>query len=214
MKTRTIGELLQEERTRHHISIEALAKKTRIRAEYLEALEKNDFEHLPAATFVKGYIKTYSHIFGFDAASVLALLRRDYRESAKGRLVPREFLKPVLKPKRHLSTVTLMVAFFSIGFVTLLSYIGFQWYRFQQPPSLEVTKPAQHDFVAAEVVVEGTADPEAVVNVNETPVVLQADGTFKAELSMPTEGTGSIVITATDRRGKKNTIERKVFVRF
>lgn len=214
MKTKTIGEILQEERVRHHISVDALAKKTRIRAEYLEALEKNDFDNLPAATFVKGFIKTYASVFGFDHAPVLALLRRDYRESAKGTLIPREFLKPLLKPKRQVSTITLVV--FAVGFVfiTLLSYIGFQWYRFQQPPLLDITTPAQLDFVSAEVEVQGKTNPEAIVSVNQTPVVVSSDGTFKSEVSLQTEGTTTLVITATDRRGKTNTVERKVFVRF
>lgn len=214
MKTKTIGEILQDERVRHHISIEALAKKTRIRSEYLEALEQNNFDVLPAAPFVKGFIKTYAQVFGFDHAPILALLRRDYRESAKGTLVPREFLKPLLRSKPQLSVVTLIVTLVVVMFITAASYIGFQWYRFQQPPLLDVTAPKQHDFVGATVVVEGKTNPEAVVAINDSPVVVGTDGLFKTEISMQTEGTSTIVITSTDRRGKKSEAERKVFVRF
>lgn len=214
MKTKTIGEILKEERQRHHISIEALAKKTRIRAEYLEALEKNSFDLLPAAPFVKGFIRTYASVFGFDHAPVMALLRRDYRESTKGKLVPREFIKPLLQPKRELSKVTLIVLVVGMVFFTLFSYIGFQWYRFQQPPALEITQPAQLDFVGAEVKVEGKTSPDTVVNVNEIPVVVSSDGTFSVDIAMSVEGTNTIIITATDRRGKQSIVERKVFVRF
>ena len=214
MKTKTIGEILQEERLRHHISIDALAKKTRIRSEYLDELKKNNFEQLPAAPFVKGFIKTYAQIFGFDHAPVMALLRRDYRESAKGTLVPREFLKPLLQPKRQLSAITLMVRIVIVTFVTAAAYIGMQWYRFQQPPSLEITAPQQHDFVGATVTVEGKTNPEAVVSINDSPVVVGSDGLFKTEVSLQTEGTSTISISATDRRGKKSEVQRKVFVRF
>ena len=99
MRTKTIGETLKDERNKHRLRLEDLAKKTRIRASYLQALEENRFEDLPATTFVKGYIKTYAHVFGFDHQPLLAMLRRDYKESAKGRLIPREFIKPILANK-------------------------------------------------------------------------------------------------------------------
>lgn len=214
MKTRSVGELLKSERLKHRLSLEETAKRSRIRVAYLEALEDNQFQLLPAATFVKGYIKAYSRLFGFDAQPLLALLRRDFKESAKGTLVPREFIKPVLKKRRFWTPVTAAVVVIAIVFATLLSYVSLQWYKFNQPPNLLVTTPADNAFVASQVIVEGKTQPEAVLTVNDQPVAVDGEGNFKTEIYLPREGLSTIVIESSDRRGKSRAIQRSVYVRF
>ncbi len=214
MKTKTIGEILKEERLFHRLSVEELARRTRIRPSYLEALENNQFDQLPAAAFVKGYIKTYAQVFGFDPQPLLGILRRDFKESAKGQLVPREFIKPLLRRQRPWTSVTwLMMGLVSI-FVTVLLYVGVQWYNLNQPPKLIVTSPAENAEVAAQVEVAGETSPEAIVSVNNQPVALQPDGSFKTEIFLPQEGVASLTVEAKDRRGKTNLIQRTVYVRF
>ena len=176
LKTRTIGEMLQEERESRRLRLEELAKRTRIRLEYLQALEANQFDLLPSATFVKGYIKTYAQVFGFDHKPLLALLRRDYKESARGVLVPREFITPVLKARFTLNSLTFVVIFLAGIFISLVGYVGVQWYNLQKPPALTVVSPQPQEQVAARVVVSGEAPPDAVVTVNGQSVALQKNG--------------------------------------
>ncbi|MFZ1721283.1 MAG: helix-turn-helix domain-containing protein [Microgenomates group bacterium] len=214
MRTKSIGEVLKDERLAHRFPLEKLSKQTRIRLEYLSALESNQFEKLPAATFVKGYIKTYASVFGFDHQPVLALLRRDYRESAKGTLVPREFIKPVLKPRMQNYRVTALVVAAMFVFFTLLGYVGVQWYYLQQPPSLAVTAPEDHAKVSATVQILGRTDLDATVHVNQEPVALQPDGSFQSQISIPKEGIAFIEVTAVDRRGKTSSVLRTVTVEF
>lgn len=214
MKTKTIGELLKEERTAHRVQIEDMASRTRIRAEYLEALEENQFEKLPAATFVKGYIRAYSRLLGFDAAPLIALLRRDYKESAKGQLVPREFIKPVLRRRLGVTPALVTLAGVVLVFVVMMSYVVFQWYQLNKPPQLVVSAPVAEAFVAAQVDVEGRSSPEAVVSVNSQVVPVQADGRFHTQVYLPREGLSTITVEAVDRRGKSSLIQRTVYVRF
>jgi len=214
MRTKTIGETLKDERNKHRLRLEDLAKKTRIRASYLQALEENRFEDLPATTFVKGYIKTYAHVFGFDHQPLLAMLRRDYKESAKGRLIPREFIKPILKKRARKSSVTAVLVVLVAIFLSLFSYVGFQWYNLTKPPKLEVSLPKEQDIVSSKVVVEGETLQDAIVTVNDQPVALQQDGSFKTEVIVPNEGISLFVIEAKDRRGKVSTVHRSVTVQF
>lgn len=214
MKTRSIGEILREEREGRRYRLEEMAKKTRIRLEYLAALEANEFEKLPSATFVKGYIKTYALLFGFDHKPLLALLRRDYKESARGKLVPREFITPVLKSRFTLHSVTFIVIFLAGVFLSLLGYVGLQWYNLTRPPELTLVSPEEQAQVASRVVVSGETNPDAIVTVNDQPVALQADGSFTTEIVLTTEGISTISVEATDRRGKVNEEVRTVYVRF
>lgn len=214
MRTKTIGETLKDERIKHRLSLEDLSKKTRIRVSYLAALEDNNFEQLPATTFVKGYIKTYAQVFGFDHQPLLALLRRDFKESAKGRLIPREFIKPVLKNRNRKTSVTLLLVFVVCVFFSLFGYVGFQYYNLTKPPELQVYSPKEQDSVSSNIIVEGKTIPDAIVSVNQQPVALQPDGSFKTELVIPNEGIAIINVTAQDRRGKQNIVERSVTVEF
>lgn len=214
MRQKTVGEMLKDERLTHRIQLAELAKRTRIRLEYLEALEENQFDLLPAATFVKGYVKIYARLFGFDPQPLLALLRRDYKESAKGKLVPREFLTPVLKKRRHLKPVTFVMIGLSAIFLTLVGYISVQWWLLQQPPRLEVSQPEELAVVGPQVEVRGSTEPEALVVINEQPVALQPDGSFQTEVSLMTEGIVTIVIQAKDEQGKTSIIQRQVQVNF
>jgi cytoskeletal protein RodZ len=214
MKIKTIGEILKSERERHQIPIAELARRTRIRPEYLEALEANRFSALPAAVFVKGYIKTYAQLFGFDSQPLLALLRRDFKESAVGTLVPRDFIKPILKNRQLWTPITYAILGFAVIFLTLVGYVGVQWYNVQKPPKLVLTAPQENDFVSQQIVIKGQTVSDAVVTVNAQPVALQPDGQFQTEVYIPREGIHTITVESADRRGKKSVLQRSVHVRF
>ena len=83
MQTQTIGDLLRAAREKAHFTLEDLAQDTHVKIEYLRALEENDFDSLPAATFIKAYIRNYARIFKLDEKPLFAILRRDY-EAARG----------------------------------------------------------------------------------------------------------------------------------
>lgn len=214
MKTRTVGELLQQERAKHKLSLDELAKKSRIRLEYLQALENNQFDQLPAAVFVKGYLKTYASLLDFDSQPLIALLRRDYKESAKGKLVPREFVKKRASNKRYLQPVSFILISLASVFILLTSYVFIQWYNLQKPPELKVISPENESYVAPQVLVEGVTDHRAVVSINSSPVSLQPDGSFSTTVYLPREGISTITVEATDQRGKSKVIQRTVYVKF
>jgi len=214
LKTKTVGEMLKEERERYRLSIEEVSKRTRIRVAYLQALEENDFQDLPAATFVKGYIKTYAKLFDLEYQPLIALLRRDFKESAKGELVPRDFLKPVIRDRFSSSPITLLALLVAVAFGSLLLYVGIQWYNLNQPPELAISAPEEESIVASQVVVRGQTHPEATVLVNLQPVALQPDGSFETEVFLPREGVSTITIESTDRQGRTSLEQRTVVVEF
>ncbi len=214
MKIKTIGEILKNERLHHRITIDQLAQKTRIRKEYLTALEANQFSELPSATFVKGYIKTYSKVFGFDHEPLLALLRRDFKESATGVLVPREFITPVLKKRQIWTPITFAMLALFLVFASLMGYVAVQWYNIQKPPRLVIVEPKENDFVSAQITVKGQTVSDALVTVNTQPVAINSDGSFQTDIYLPREGIHTITIESIDRRGKSSVVQRDVHVRF
>jgi len=213
MRTKTIGELLVAERTKRQLTIEDVATLTKIAPKYLQALEQNQFHLLPAATFIKGFIKALATSYSLDAQPLLATLRRDFKESATGQLVPREFLRPALKKHSLWTPLSTTLLFMGAIFLTLISYVLFQWYSFQKPPVLEVFSPEENQEVTQTFKIEGKTVSDAIVTVNTQPVALYPDGRFETEFLLPRDGMQLLTVEAVDRRGKKSVIQRVIRVK-
>ena len=61
-----IGSSLREARVRQGLDLNELEQGTKIRARYLGALEDEEFELLPAPTYVKGFLRSYADYLGLD----------------------------------------------------------------------------------------------------------------------------------------------------
>jgi cytoskeletal protein RodZ len=61
-----IGNSLREARVRQHLELTEIELATKIRTRYLRALEEENFEALPAQTYVKGFLRTYADYLGLD----------------------------------------------------------------------------------------------------------------------------------------------------
>jgi Helix-turn-helix domain/RodZ C-terminal domain len=61
-----IGNSLREARLRRELDFPELEQGTKIRAKYLRALEDENFDQLPAPTYIKGFLRTYADYLGLD----------------------------------------------------------------------------------------------------------------------------------------------------
>ena len=68
-----VGAYLREARERQGVSIDEIARSTRVLHHYLEALESDDLASLPAPVFAKGFIRAYCQALGISADEPLRL---------------------------------------------------------------------------------------------------------------------------------------------
>jgi cytoskeletal protein RodZ len=61
-----IGNSLREARLRQGLDFPELEQGTKIRGKYLRALEDEQFDVLPAQTYVKGFLRSYAEYLGLD----------------------------------------------------------------------------------------------------------------------------------------------------
>jgi hypothetical protein len=61
-----IGNSLREARLRQGLEYVDIEQQTKIRSKYLKALEDEQFELLPAPTYVKGFLRNYADALGLD----------------------------------------------------------------------------------------------------------------------------------------------------
>jgi transcriptional regulator with XRE-family HTH domain len=62
-----IGSSLREARERQKLELSEIERETRIRSKYLQALEEDRFDRLPAPAYAKGFLRTYADYLGLDA---------------------------------------------------------------------------------------------------------------------------------------------------
>jgi len=67
----SFGAWLRRERTARQVSIEEIADVTKISKTYLQALEDDRFDILPATVFAKGFLREYAKYVGLDADEVV-----------------------------------------------------------------------------------------------------------------------------------------------
>src|SRR5205809_2018231 len=61
-----IGSSLREARLRQGLDFPEIEQSTKIRGKYLRALEDEQFDLLPAQTYVKGFLRSYAEYLGLD----------------------------------------------------------------------------------------------------------------------------------------------------
>jgi hypothetical protein len=61
-----IGNSLREARLRQGLDFPEIEQATKIRGKYLRSLEEEQFEVLPAQTYVKGFLRSYADYLGLD----------------------------------------------------------------------------------------------------------------------------------------------------
>ena len=73
--TQTIGEQLKQARLEKKLTIKIASQATAIRAQFLEALEADDFDSLPSPVQARGFLRNYAEYLGLDTAPLLAIMK-------------------------------------------------------------------------------------------------------------------------------------------
>lgn len=200
----TSGDLLKEKRLLKELSLETVAAKTKIKLEYLEAIENSDFASLPSSTFAKGFLRNYASFLYLNPDTIVAMFRRDFTENEKGEIIPRGLVAP-LGGKPKFFTVSLILT--SIATVAFLGFLGFQLISWWSLPKLKLLQPQNGDTYGEKVTFKGVTDRDATVIVGGQQVIVDQNGQFTLDLVFPA-GTHSVVVETKNRQGKTLLLER------
>jgi len=78
--SQSIGEKLRLAREAQGIALREISEQTRISMRYLEAIEGDDYKHLPGGIFNRSFIRAYAKFVGFDEHTALEDYARTLRE--------------------------------------------------------------------------------------------------------------------------------------
>lgn len=201
---KTAGDLLKEKRLLKELSLEQVSAKTKIKSEYLKALEDSDFSTLPSATFAKGFLRTYASFLYLNPDTMIAMFRRDFSENQQGEIVPRGLVDPIGEKPKFLS-VSLILS--SLAILAFLGFLSVQLVAWWSLPKLKLLQPRSGDTYGEKVTVKGVAEVDSSVSVNDQSVILDSNGQFSLDLIFPA-GTHSVLVQAKNRQGKTTLLER------
>lgn len=119
---RSVGEILRTTRKKRNINLETVVGATRIKKEFLEAIEENDFHKISSEVVTKGFIKNYAEFLGLSPQATLSVFKRDFVEKNNR---PAVFLKPDFVWTPKLTFVAMVVVFsFLIGIYLIRQYLS------------------------------------------------------------------------------------------
>ena len=202
---KNIGETLKEARVKKRFSKKNIAKTTKIKEEFIDSIEKQNWEKLPEFAVVQGFVKSIAHALKLNDEQAVALLGRDYPPK-EVRVNP----KPDVGGKFRWSPRTTFLLGVGSIILFILGYLSFEYYKFTSPPKLEVNSPTENMQVENLTVnVEGKTEPDATVKINNQLIIVEENGTFSAEIEI-SPNTEEIVVISVSRSGKETVVRRKI----
>src|SRR6266446_5616513 len=107
----SLGSYLRQGRERQQVSLQDIAATTKIQLKFLEALENDAYDQLPAAPFVVGFLRAYAQYCAMDPEEVLTAYRSLQRAPEPPDIVRRPVTAPTLSPQRgHLTRLGVFLA--------------------------------------------------------------------------------------------------------
>lgn len=207
---RKVGQRLAEERERKGLSLQDVSEQTKIRKNFLEAIENGEYEKLPSSTVAHGFVRNYTLFLGLSEKEIMALFRREFDEDKIYRVLPEGFSREDFPVTRRKNSKFLLIA---VLFVVLLGFIVVQYKDAIFSPGVSITTPKEDEVIySTTITVTGKTNPENVVYVNSFPVSVDDSGNFKKTLSV-FSGKNAIKIKVINRFNKVTEIQRDVEVR-
>lgn len=68
----SVGEQLKHLREQKNFSVQDIASRLNLETRIIDAIENNDYEILSAATYVRGYLRSYAKILGVDPETIIS----------------------------------------------------------------------------------------------------------------------------------------------
>jgi cytoskeleton protein RodZ len=204
----TLGEKLKKFRSDRRVSLSDISKFTKIRMEYLEALEEGEYDKLPADVYIKGFLRSYADFLNVDEKIILKLyerekeIKKNLRKDAKKNLKKPEKINIslfIFTPKKILLLLVFLVVF--LGLIILYREVSY----FSGAPRLFIFSPENNSEISENsVTVEGRTEKDASLFINDQSILVDDEGKFKKDLTLQ-PGLNIINVKAINKFGEETS---------
>lgn len=172
------GSQLREARHRANLSVEEVATQLRLDRRTVRALEEGDFQHLPAPTFIRGYIRSYARLLGLPPGPILEAY--DFQ----GFTPPAILADISQRPQARVSDIPVRLATYLVAAGLVLMVV--MWWHSREsapPPGAEPVAAGPADAAAPDSPAAGPRNPpvSAALDPPQEPALPQAAATDPAD---------------------------------
>jgi len=214
-----LGNLFQCTREKKNIQLKQATEITKIRIEYLEALEKGDYKKLPPEVYTKGFIRNYSQYLGLDPKVTLALYRREYLKQKQLNNSLWANKKP-LKERLSINLTSEKLVFLPIiiGIMLFVIYIITRINAVVRAPEFELDSPVRisagseqvYQTTESKINIKGKVEVGSRLKINNAEVDTKNLEIFEIIDLQLEEGENIFTLVATSEFGIESTIVLKV----
>lgn len=190
----SVGKILSEERIKQGLSVADVAASIKFAPRQVEALEADDFGHLPELAFVRGFVRSYARLLHIDETTLLNALPPAHQKLSELQEDLPEVPFSSSQSNRRTNVVWIGAA------AALAVVVGIILWTFEEKPA---TKKTEDNYVAAApapVVVQpivsevAAASPVALASpVIESPAVIAAPAKVSPAVVAPAAVTPAVV---------------------
>ncbi len=176
-KEKGFGSLLKSEREKKGLSISQVAGITKLRKHFIEALENEEWEKLPARVFTKGFIRSYTMVLGLDLNEVMGLF-----ENSAPQKKEEDFSKALIHAeKKKNKTIYLLIPLIVIAAIIVYFLMEWEWNKAEvsEPESASVymksiSETPEAEGIEASPASSGVEDKAGEVN-DAKPEIIEVE---------------------------------------
>jgi cytoskeleton protein RodZ len=184
----SLGPYLRGLREAKGMSLDDIARSTRVGRRHLEALESDTFTELPAPVFVKGFIRAYCEFLDSSSDEALGL----YRETTGEPAAPHGPLRPLLAPRtRRAGPLAIsIILFVALGASLFALRLGLQSSRKDS-----VSAPAKEEAGKAATPTPAASAAKPAADMPTAPSTAQTPAAPSAPPAALAPSSGSAALT-------------------
>lgn len=209
----TVADKLRQAREQKSLSLEDVSKKLDIKYEYLENLEKGEYDRLPSGIYEKTFLKKYAKLLGLDFKELTQNFLKE-KEVGKGAGEKDIFAKKEIKNREFLVFPKIIKNILIVIVASVfIVYLGFYLKTSFSPPEIKIIEPIDNLITENNFVyVIGKTNPKTEVTINNQQILKNETGFFKERINLK-KGVNTIIISGKNKYSQKKVIEKQILVK-
>lgn len=204
----SVGELLQKQRIRKGYDLMQIEKQIKVRVQFLEAVENNNWNIFSSKIYIIGIIKNYARFLGLEEKKVVAFFRREYEQKDDIHFKKRVSSHYLISDTKKIMRIGLVVI--CLFFV---AYFGFQLFTYLAPPQLILMEPKVSTFKHMDKIkVVGKTEKEASIHIFGERIYQNKAGIFEYNFPLKQE-KNILTIEVVGANGKKTTLTKEFLLK-
>ena len=209
LNSENLAEQLVSARKEKNKSLREVAQELNINIEYLRALEKAEFHHLPEGLYGQNFLKEYADYLELNTKEMLQLYLSEKTNKTNKKL----FVQKTTKPHYFLSIPRLFKnLIIALAVILCLIYIGYYINNIISEPEMIIYYPKEDISTSNHNInIKGKTEETAEVEINNEKILLEKGGNFNLNINLK-KGINTITIISQKKYSKKNIIKRQIIL--